>query len=212
MLFHLSNKIIFPNPSLADEDGLLAIGGDLSEERLLAAYTLGIFPWYSKGEPILWYSPQQRFILKCDEIHISYSMQKLIRSNKYAIRWDTAFEEVIINCATIHRKGQRGTWIHKEMIAAYTNLHQKGHAQSVEIWQEDKLVGGIYGVVVGKVFCGESMFSKAPSASKLALIAICQSGKFSMIDCQMHSPHLETMGGKFISADEFRQQLSKVGN
>ncbi len=210
MFFQLTSKLIFPNPALAEEDGLLAIGGDLSVERLILAYQNGIFPWYAEGEPILWYSPHQRFVLKPDEVRISHSMRQLIKSNRYQVKWNTDFEGVMKNCSTISRKGQHSTWIHPDMIQAYVRLHQKNIAQSVEAWQQDELVGGLYGVVVNKVFCGESMFSKVPNASKLALIALCQSGKFNLIDCQVHTPHLESMGAKFISRAEFMDFINSA--
>lgn len=207
MFFQLPDEIIFPEPSLADNDGLLAIGGDLSEERLLLAYRDGIFPWYSEDEPILWYSPHERFVIVPVEVKVSQSMRQLINSAKYKIRWNTAFDEVINQCSGIKRKGQGGTWIHDDMKDAYTRLHNKRIVQSVEVWQGETLVGGLYGVVVGKVFCGESMFSKLPNTSKLALIALCRSGKFELIDCQVYTQHLEKMGAKFISREEFMKTL-----
>lgn len=205
MVFELSDEFIFPHPSLADEDGLLAVGGDLSEDRLLLAYEHGIFPWYSEGEPILWYSPHQRFVLYPSQVKISHSMRQLMRSAKYEIRFNTAFEEVIRACSEVKRKGQQGTWITDDMINAYIALHQKGIAQSVEVWYNEALVGGLYGVVVGKVFCGESMFSTLSNASKLALIALCQTSLFSLIDCQLHTAHLESMGAVYISREAFMQ-------
>ncbi len=208
MFFQLSSKLIFPNPALADEDGLLAIGGDLSVERLKLAYQNGIFPWYAKGEQILWYSPHQRFVLMPNEVRVSHSMKQLIKTNKYQVKWNTDFEGVMKNCSTISRKGQLGTWIHDDMIQAYVRLHQKNIAQSVEVRNGDELVGGLYGVIVNKVFCGESMFSKAPNTSKLALIALCQAGKFNLIDCQVHTPHLESMGARFISREEFMHAIN----
>ena len=207
MVFQLNRKLIFPDPALADDDGLLAVGGDLSEARLLLAYSLGIFPWYSSGEPILWFSPHQRFVLYPGNLHISHSMRQLIKSNKYEVRWNTSFAEVIAHCAKVPRKGQRGTWINKDMISAYNHLHKSGAAQSVEVWFEGKLIGGLYGVAVGEVFCGESMFSLLPNASKLALIALCQSNLYKLIDCQMPTPHLEKMGAGFISRKEFMDML-----
>jgi len=207
MPFILNKNIVFPEPALADEDGLLAIGGDLSEERLVLAYSKGIFPWYSNAEPILWYSPNERFVIEPSEIKVSHSMRKLVNSSKYEIRWNTAFNEVIQQCSVIRRKGQNGTWIHEDMIAAYCRLHENRIAQSVEVWFDDSLVGGLYGVVVGKVFCGESMFSTLPNTSKLALIALCRSGIFDLIDCQVYTAHLESMGAKFIGRDEFIKAL-----
>ncbi len=212
MFFQLPDEIIFPEPALADEDGLLAVGGDLSEERLLLAYRNGIFPWYSEDEPILWYSPHERFVIVPGEVKVSHSMRQLINSAKYEIRWNTAFEDVITHCSSIRRKGQGGTWIHDDMINAYTRLHQKKIAQSVEVWQDGTLVGGLYGVVVGKMFCGESMFSKLPNTSKLALIALCRSGEFELIDCQVYTKHLEKMGAKIISREQFMETLNGTIN
>ncbi|HLP22390.1 MAG TPA: leucyl/phenylalanyl-tRNA--protein transferase [Chitinophagales bacterium] len=209
MIFELIDDVIFPEPSLAEEDGLLAIGGDLSQERLMLAYSLGIFPWYSAGEPILWFSPHERFVLYPDKLVVSHSMKQLIKSGKYEIRWDTAFKEVMLACAQVPRKGQDSTWINDDMVAAYCNLHSKGIARSVEVWRGEDLVGGLYGVVMGTVFCGESMFSKMPNTSKLALIALCQSGKYELIDCQVHTPHLESMGAGFISRKEFEEMLKQ---
>ena len=207
MVFQLSNKIIFPDPSFADNDGLLAVGGDLSVERLMLAYQNGIFPWYSEGEPVLWYSPHQRFVLEPSQVYISHSMQMLINSFKYNVTFDTAFEEVITCCSKIKREGQPGTWITADMINAYVKLHQKAVAHSVEVWEGKTLVGGLYGVVVRKVFCGESMFSKRSNTSKLALIALCQSGKYNLIDCQMYTTHLEKMGAKYMSRVAFMKAL-----
>lgn len=209
MIFELIDDVIFPKPELAEEDGLLAIGGDLSEERLILAYRLGIFPWYSANEPILWYSPHKRFVLYPDEIIVSHSMQQLINRGTYEIRWNTAFEKVICACAAIPRKGQTSTWITDDMIAAYTALNKKGIAQSIEVWCSNELVGGLYGVVTGKVFCGESMFSSLPNTSKLALIALCQSNKYKLVDCQVHTNHLQSMGARFISRADYMMELAK---
>jgi len=208
MVFQLGPRLIFPDPALADEDGLLAVGGDLSEARLMLAYRQGIFPWYSEGEPILWYSPHERFVLEPQEVVVSHSMRQLIRSKKYDICWNTDFGAVIQNCAATKRKGQSGTWIHDDMIDAYLLLHKKGIAQSVEVWQGETLVGGLYGVEVGKIFCGESMFSLQPNASKLALIALCASGKYELIDCQVYTAHLESMGAKLIARNRFMEILN----
>ena len=209
MIFDLIDDVVFPKPELAEEDGLLAIGGDLSEERLILAYRLGIFPWYSANEPILWYSPHERFVLYPDEIIVSHSMQQLINRGTYEVRWNTAFEKVICACAAIPRKGQTSTWITDDMIAAYTALNKKGIAQSIEVWCGNELVGGLYGVVTGKVFCGESMFSSLPNTSKLALIALCQSNKYNLIDCQVHTNHLQSMGARFISRADYMMELAK---
>ena len=165
MVYLLNESLAFPDPTLADEDGWLAVGGDLSPQRLILAYRNGIFPWYSEGDPICWYSPHERFVIKPHELHISHSMQSLIRKKTYEVTEDKCFTEVIANCATINREGQSGTWIIADMKTAYVRMHEMGIAHSAEIWHEGKLVGGIYGVVIGRVFCGESLFSLMPSAS-----------------------------------------------
>ena len=203
MVFQLGERLVFPNPSLADEDGLLALGGDLSTERLLLAYKNGIFPWYSEDEPICWYSPHERFVILPSEVKISKSILQVMRSQKFRITLNTAFSDVIVSCAKALRKKQDGTWIIPEMQKAYINLHLLGYANSVEVWQNDELVGGLYGVLIGKVFCGESMFSKVSNTSKLALIWLCQNLDVQLIDCQLHTEHLESMGAKMISRAEF---------
>jgi len=207
MVFLLTDQLLFPDPTLADEDGLLAVGGDLSTERLVLAYGQGIFPWYSESEPILWYSPHERFVIYPDEIHISHSLKQVAKSEKYRATWDKDFRQVITHCAKAKRKGQRGTWINDDMIAAYTELHKKGIAHSVEVWHNDSLAGGLYGVEIGQVFCGESMFSIEPDTSKLALVYLCQSQKYKLIDCQLHNPHLERMGGRYIDRGEYMRYL-----
>ena len=203
MVFQLDERLVFPNPSLADEDGLLALGGDLSAERLLIAYRNGIFPWYSEDEPICWYSPHERFVILPSEVKISKSTSQVMRSQKFSITSNTAFSDVIASCAKALRKEQDGTWIIPEMQKAYINLHLLGCAHSVEVWQNGELVGGLYGVQIGKVFCGESMFSKVGNASKLGLIWLCQNLDFQLVDCQLHTEHLESMGAKMISREEF---------
>lgn len=210
MVYRLDNDTIwFPDPSLADEDGLLAIGGDLSVDRLLLAYSHGIFPWFSDDTPVLWYSPHDRYVLFPQKIRISASMKQLIRSKRFEITFDQCFDEVISNCASIHRPGQPGTWITADMRKAYIELHRQGYAHSVEVWQDKKLVGGLYGVAINHVFCGESMFSTVSNASKFALIALCRDMNFRMIDCQMHTPHLESLGGEFISREKYLEILSE---
>jgi|SRR5690606_12913074 len=210
MIFELSPTLLeFPHPSLANSDGLLAIGGDLSAERLKLAYASGIFPWFNEGEPILWYSPEQRCVLFPDDIHISHSMRSIIRSQTFTLTTDQAFDEVIQKCAQQPRPGQEGTWIGTEMIRAYRRLHQLGYAHSLEVWQENQLVGGLYGVVHQNIFCGESMFSLVANASKLALIHLCQSGKYFLIDCQVPNHHLLQMGARLISRKEFLLHLQK---
>jgi leucyl/phenylalanyl-tRNA--protein transferase len=207
MIFRLDEHLIFPKPDLAEPDGLLAVGGDLSTERLLLAYQNGIFPWYSDDTPILWYSPHERFVLYPDELKISKSMRQVLRSGKLSVTVDTCFNDVITACSTAPREGQDGTWIVPDMIAAYDRLHLEGYAHSVEVWQDDKLVGGLYGVHVGDVFCGESMFSRVSNASKTALIYLCNTGLYKLIDCQVHTDHLESMGAGMISREQYMDVL-----
>jgi len=207
MIFRLDKRIVFPDPSLAEEDGLLAVGGDLSTNRLLLAYQHGIFPWYNDDTPILWYSPHDRFVLFPDELKISKSMRQVLRSNRFRVTFDQNFAEVINACSAIDRKGQGGTWITTDMKNAYIRLHREGHAHSVEVWENEQLVGGLYGMKVGRIFCGESMFSKAGNASKVALISLCNSGNYKLIDCQVYTEHLESMGAKMISRAEYLAML-----
>lgn len=203
------DNIWFPKPELAEEDGLLAIGGDLSPDRLLLAYSHGIFPWYSDDTPLMWYSPHHRFVLFPEKLKISASMKQVMRNGRFSITTDQAFAEVISACSAILRKGQEGTWITADMQAAYIKLHELGYAHSVEVWHNGLLSGGLYGIRINEVFCGESMFSRQSNASKLALIALCQNFKFQMIDCQMHTPHLESMGAEFISRNEYLRILQQ---
>jgi leucyl/phenylalanyl-tRNA--protein transferase len=208
MIFRLHpTQIIFPAPQLAEEDGLLAVGGDLSPERLMLAYRNGIFPWYSAETPILWYSPHRRFVLFPGKIKISKSMRRVLRSGKFAVTRNRAFPEVIKACATSPRKDQPGTWITSEMQDAYIRLHRLGYAHSVAVWQGERLVGGLYGVETGRVFCGESMFSKVSNASKAALIWLTQNSDFEIIDCQIESEHLSSLGAETISREEFLKYL-----
>jgi leucyl/phenylalanyl-tRNA--protein transferase len=203
MIFRLDERMLFPDPELAEEDGLLAVGGDLSTERLLLAYQNGIFPWYSEDEPILWFSPHERFVLYPGELKISKSMRRVLNSGTFKVTVDRCFEKVIAACSQMERRGQDGTWITADMQAAYIELHQKGYAHSVEVWQDGNLVGGLYGVQVGKVFCGESMFSQVSNSSKTALIYLCNTGLFSLIDCQVYTEHLASMGARMISRAEY---------
>jgi leucyl/phenylalanyl-tRNA--protein transferase len=207
MIFRLDEHLIFPKPDLAEPDGLLAVGGDLSTERLLLAYQNGIFPWYSDDTPILWYSPHERFVLYPDELKVSKSMRQILRSGKLKVTVDTCFNDVIAACSTAPREGQDGTWIVPDMIAAYNRLHREGYAHSVEVWRDDELVGGLYGVQVGDVFCGESMFSRVSNASKTALIYLCNTGLHKLIDCQVHTDHLESMGARMISREQYMDVL-----
>jgi leucyl/phenylalanyl-tRNA--protein transferase len=203
-MFLLTDKIEFPDVNLTSFDGLLAYGGDLSVERLILAYSKGIFPWYEKGEPILWWSPDPRFVLFPEELKVSKSLQKTIKSNAFQITINKAFKEVMISCAQTKRKGQRGTWITSEMIESYYKLHKLGLAISVEVWQDDKLVGGLYGIDLNNnVFCGESMFSKVSNASKVGFVTFIKNTNYKLIDCQLHTKHLESFGAKHISRDRF---------
>ncbi len=208
MIFRLDERLLFPDPDLADPDGLLAVGGDLSANRLILAYQNGIFPWYSDETPILWYAPHERCVIFPPEIKISKSTKQILRSDKFSITVNQCFEKVIAACSSVERKDQDGTWITDEMMAAYIQLHQLGQAHSIEVWFDGNLVGGLYGVQTGNVFCGESMFSLMNNASKIALIYLCSMG-FAMIDCQMHTPHLESMGARMISRQEYMEVLQK---
>jgi leucyl/phenylalanyl-tRNA--protein transferase len=207
MIFRLTKDLIFPDPILAEDDGLLAIGGDLSPERLILAYQNGIFPWFNDDSPILWYSPKERFVLFPSEIKISKSMKQLINSNKFKITHNKAFKEVILACAEAKRINQDGTWITKEMQKAYIKLNKLGYAHSIEVWENQDLIGGLYGVLINKVFCGESMFSKKNNTSKLALIWLCENADIELIDCQIQSDHLEKMGAKIIDRELFLDYL-----
>lgn len=210
MIFQLSEDYIaFPNPALAEEDGLLAIGGDLSVERLQLAYASGIFPWYNEDDPILWYSPHERCVLFPDKIKISKSMKQVLLSHTFEITRNKAFEEVIQNCANIFRKDQDGTWINKDMQQAYMWLHEKGIAHSVEVWHQETLVGGLYGIHVNNIFCGESMYSKMSNASKAALIWLCKEHSYDLIDCQMPNEHLMRLGAEMIDRKSYLEFLKK---
>ena len=210
MIFRLDERLIFPDPALAEDDGLLALGGDLSVKRLLLAYQNGIFPWYSDETPILWYAPHERFVLFPDALVISKSLRRVLRSGAFTVTVDTAFEKVIRACSAIPRSGQDGTWIIPDMITAYTELHRQGHARSIEVWQNEELVGGLYGVAVGRVFCGESMFSLVSNASKVALVHLCGMG-YSLIDCQVYTAHLASMGARMIGREDYLKVLNGNG-
>lgn len=193
--------------ALQEPNGLLAVGGELSVERLLQGYALGIFPWFSEGDPILWWSPDPRMVLFPDELKISKSLQKRLKHAE--VRVDSDFRAVMQACAEAPRAGQNGTWILPEMIEAYCELHRLGHAHSVEVWQENELVGGLYGVGLGGVFFGESMFHRATDASKIALVHLARLG-YGMIDCQMHTPHLASLGAREITRREFAEKLREL--
>ena len=210
MVFRLDpTNLHFPDPALAEPDGLLAFGGDLSMLRLLRAHMLGIFPWYNDDELISWFAPHQRCVLYPQNIKVSNSMRKFLNKNTFTITTNTVFEKVIKQCANIKRKDGPGTWITKNIQQAYINLNKIGVAKSVEVWQNNKLVGGIYGVVVGDIFCGESMFSKVSNASKAAIIWLCQHGGYRLIDCQVSSPHLHSMGAQLISQKEYMDLIEQ---
>jgi leucyl/phenylalanyl-tRNA--protein transferase len=212
MLFALDKELIFPPVHLAEPDGLLAIGGDLSIERLLLAYRNGIFPWY-EGEHILWWCPDPRFVLVPSELKVSKSMTQLIKRQVFQFTINKAFPEVIKNCKAISRRGQDGTWITEEIREAYTRLHRQGYAHSAEVWQADELVGGLYGVRMGNMFFGESMFSKVSNASKYAFISYVQqlmSEDVQLIDCQVYTEHLESLGAKMMPRQVFLQMLKKL--
>lgn len=212
MVFLLSEELSFPDVELADEDGLLAVGGDLRMERLLLAYRSGIFPWYNEGEMIEWWCPSPRFVLLPQHLKISKSMRPLLRNKAFDFTTNQAFEKVMENCRSINRNGQQGSWIQPEMISAYTQLHQLGYAISAESWQDGQLVGGLYGVLLGKIFFGESMFSTVSNASKYAFIKLVtqlQNQGIVLIDCQMHTPHLESLGAGFIDRSLFLKCLQQ---
>lgn len=205
----LTKDIDFPNIEEANEDGLLAVGGDLSSERLLFAYQKGIFPWFEKGEPILWWSPNPRFVLFPDKLKVSKSMKQVLRNSDFVISVNKDFKTVITECAKAKRIGQSGTWITQNMIDAYTELHKKGFAKSVEVWQNEELVGGLYGIDLNNgVFCGESMFSKVNNASKVGFVSFIQNTDYKLIDCQVYTNHLENLGAEDITRKEFLKYLN----
>ncbi len=209
-VFILQEELVFPPSDLAEEDGLLAAGGDLSEQRLLLAYSKGIFPWYSDGSPILWWSPDPRLVLLPEELNISRSLRQTIKKGVFRVTMDTAFDSVIRNCAAVRRGNGEGTWITEEMIEAYILLHRSGYAHSVESWFEGELAGGIYGVALGSVFFGESMFTHKANASKVAFVTLVQQlikWKFSLIDCQVTTSHLKSLGAHEIPRSEFMRML-----
>lgn len=214
-VYQLDDELWFPDPHLGEEDGLVAVGGDLSIDRLLLAYSNGFFPWFAyrhQQEP-LWYCPLQRFVIFPDEIHISHSMKQLMKRHEFELTINQDFEGVIRGCATAqNRNRDEGAWLGPEMIEAYTEMHKQGFAASVEVWDADELVGGLYGICFGPVFFGESMFSLVPNASKLALIHLAQTFQNlggRMIDCQFETPHLKTMGGRYIPYKEYINLIKK---
>ncbi len=210
----LGKELVFPPVEMASSEGILAFGGDLQPERLILAYQSGIFPWYNEGEPIIWYSPGMRMVLFPEELKISKSMRRFIAKNKYTLSWNKAFEQVIDQCQKSLRKEQLGTWITEEMKEAYIVLHKLGFAKSVEVWDEDELIGGLYGIDLGHIFCGESMFSKVSNTSKLAFIHLVQELQkkdYKLIDCQVYNEHLDSLGAREISREEFMGFLRVKG-
>lgn len=209
-LVFLSEKLEFPPVEHANSEGLLAVGGDLSPKRLILAYSNGIFPWFNEDSLILWWCPDPRMVLFPEKIRISKTMRRVMQSDIFEIRVNTAFKQVIDQCAAIPRRGQQGTWITSEMKNAYLKLYEMGIAKSYEVWQEGELVGGLYGIDLGHVFCGESMFSRATNASKFALIKLAkelQDKGYQLIDCQLYTPHLESMGAEEIPLDTYLRIL-----
>ena len=206
----LGKELIFPPVEMASTEGILAFGGDLQPQRLILAYQSGIFPWYNEGEPIIWYSPEERMVLFPEELYISKSMRRLMAKNEFTLSWNKAFEQVIDQCQKSPRKDQLGTWITEDMKQAYIKLYKMGFAKSIEVWRKDELIGGLYGIDLGHVFCGESMFSKVSNASKLAFIHLVQElqkKNYKLIDCQVYNEHLESLGAREIPRSEFMEFL-----
>ena len=209
-MHYLTKELEFPPVSKASEDGFLAIGGDLSPERLVLAYTNGIFPWFEDGDPILWWSPNPRMVLFFEDLVVSKSMRNILNRNTFKVTFNQDFRGVISNCQKIKREGQDGTWITNEMIEAYCRLNEMGIAKSVEVWQNGELVGGLYGVDLETIFCGESMFSKVANASKVAFIQLSRhlkANNYKLLDCQIYNPHLESLGCSEITRDQFIEIL-----
>jgi leucyl/phenylalanyl-tRNA--protein transferase len=212
-VFHDSDEFFFPDPELSHQDGLLAIGGDLSIERLILAYRMGIFPWYGPKDPILWWSPDPRLVLYPESFHISRSLMKTLKQGRFTVTLDRNFSQVITSCAEIPRHHQPGTWITTDMMDAYCRLHDAGFAHSVEVWYHETLVGGLYGVSLGKCFFGESMFSRKSNASKVGLatlVTLLQSWSFHLIDCQVTTDHLLGLGAREVPRKQFLAELRQA--
>ncbi len=212
-IYALPDEVLFPDPELADPTGLIAIGGDLQPSRLLQAYASGIFPWYSEGQPILWHSPDPRFVLFPQELHVSRSLRQAMRKGTFRITLDESFEDVITRCAAVPRPGQDGTWITDEMLDGYLDLHRLGFAHSAEDWNQDELVGGLYGVSLGSIFFGESMFADRSDASKVAFVTLVEQlirWNFSLIDSQVHTSHLERFGSVEIPRSRYLRLLREA--
>jgi len=206
-MYYLTQNIEFPNVTEANDDGLLAIGGDLSTERLILAYKSGIFPWFTNDEPILWWTPDPRFVLFPEKLKVSKSMARILRNSSFMVTINKDFNSVIKNCSKIKRDGQPGTWITENMIKAYTKLHEMGYAKSVEVWENDRLVAGFYGIDLGNVFCGESMFTKVNNASKTGFMSFVQNTSYKLIDCQVYTRHFDSLGAEDIPRDVFLENL-----
>lgn len=212
-VYLLNEQLIFPHPAHAEENGLLAIGGDLGVDRLLLAYKTGIFPWYSDGYPIMWFSPDPRLILDLPNLYVSKKLSKIIRSGVFEVKFDSLFEDVIMSCSSASRRGQSGTWITNDMIDAYVRLHHEGYAHSVETYRDGKLVGGLYGISLGAVFFGESMFHTVSDASKIALVSLVEflaARDFDFIDSQVPNSHMRLMGGREVDRETFLAMLGRA--
>jgi len=213
-IFRLNDRLAFPDPRLASAEGLLAVGGDLSPERLLLAYSLGIFPWYGSGDPLLWWSPDPRCVIVPAEVHISRRLARTLRQERFVVTCNAAFEQVIAACAATRKHQGEGTWLVPEMQAAYRRLHALGYAHSVEVWQDGQLAGGLYGVILERFFFGESMFHRVADASKVALVKLCRylaAHRFELLDCQVPNPHLFRMGAIQLSRMAFLDRLRQGG-
>jgi leucyl/phenylalanyl-tRNA--protein transferase len=211
-VYRLGPELVFPDPEESEPEGLLAVGGDLAPQRLLLAYASGIFPWYAEGQPILWHSPDPRAVLVPSALHVSRSLDKTLRRRKFEVRLDTAFADVIRACAEVPRRGEEGTWITNDMIRAYERLYESGYAHSAEAWENDRLVGGVYGVSLGGAFFGESMFTRRSDASKVAFTVLMRQLErwhFDFLDCQMRTPHLERMGAVLWPRKAFLAALAR---
>lgn len=210
-MYRLTDALLFPSPEQASDEGIVAVGGDLKPERVMLAYRKGIFPWFESDDFLLWWSPDPRMVLFPDQVKISKSMRAVLRKKQFEVTFNNAFDDVVEACAKVKRFGQNGTWITPGLMEVYSTLHTQGHAHSVEVWEEGVLVGGLYGVDLGTVFCGESMFSKANNASKVALISLAKElkkNKYKLIDCQVPTQHLASMGAESIPRSEFLTYLS----
>jgi leucyl/phenylalanyl-tRNA--protein transferase len=210
-MYRLTDALLFPSPEQASAEGIVAVGGDLQPERVMLAYRKGIFPWFESDDFLLWWSPDPRMVLFPDQLKISKSMRTVLRKKQFEVTFNKAFDQVVEACAKVKRFGQNGTWITPGLMEVYSTLHTQGHAHSVEVWEEGSLVGGLYGIDLGTVFCGESMFSKSSNASKVALIFLVKElkkNKYELIDCQVPTKHLASMGAEPISRTKFLTFLS----